>query len=337
MAAPSIEAAASAAPATPVADAPDPFELLGPGDETSPGTPRPSVTETKPAIVPPRASPAPAAAKPEPAKAAPAIAPPRASPAPAVTPKPAAEATSASAPSPAPAGPPLLTPATKAEPAPKPVTDAAPPRASPSRPAPERIARPAPPPRASPTKPSLAEQLFDAEPDKTPAAPQKARAAPPRAKEEEEFLPPPAKSRLPLVLGIGAVLLLAIGGAVVALSGPSSQQAKGVSPKEAALRTALQKIDEQMMAGRYTGPGGDSALDQLRAAIAAAPDDARVKERQAKLVRLFDERATDALAKGDQAEAAVQLIALSLADPSRDDVKQRLADAERKVKQQSPK
>ena len=151
---------------------------------------------------------------------------------------------------------------------------------------------------------------------------------------------PPRGSRVPLIAG-GVVLLLILvaGGAFVALNRSSTANTpdKKAAQADSALSASLARIDERMMAGAYTGPGGDSALDHLRAALKAAPADARVKERQQKLAALFEQRAGEALAKNDHAEAAVQLTALLMADPSRSGVKERLADAEAQVKRQAKK
>jgi hypothetical protein len=149
-------------------------------------------------------------------------------------------------------------------------------------------------------------------------------------------------SRKGLFIGLGVVALVGvIVAVVVVMSGPSGsggKDGKSGQPKaDAALVATLVRIDERMMAGEYTGPGGNTALDHLRAAVKAAPGDARVKERQQKLVLLFEQRADDAMKRGDLAEVAVQLTALSLADPSRPGVSERLADAESRVKNQHKK
>lgn len=171
--------------------------------------------------------------------------------------------------------------------------------------------------------------------DSTTAAP---RAGPARASGPDDFQPL-RTSRRPLVAGVVVLLLVAVaGGGFVVLGGSnrsSPTASRKASQADSALSASLARIDERMMAGAYTGPGGDSALDHLRAAVQAAPGDARVKERQQRLAALFEQRAGEALARDDQAEAAVQFTALLLADPSRSGVKEKLAAAEAQVKNQA--
>ena len=126
------------------------------------------------------------------------------------------------------------------------------------------------------------------------------------------------------------------GGVAVMLNngGPAQPTTKAPAANPAVL-DLLKKMDEQMMAGHYAGPGGDTALDSLQVALATAPENARVKEYQEKLATFFERRVADAVAKSDHAEAAVQLIALSLADPKRAGVKERLQAEADQVRNQA--
>ncbi|MBL8953862.1 MAG: protein kinase [Myxococcaceae bacterium] len=94
----------------------------------------------------------------------------------------------------------------------------------------------------------------------------------------------------------------------------------------------LERFDERMTSGSLSGPGGDTALDHLTAARALAPDDSRVAERSASLGKVFELLAEKALARGDDAEAAVHLQALLLADPSKPGVEAKLKETEARVR-----
>ncbi|MDP1822250.1 MAG: hypothetical protein Q8L48_03380 [Archangium sp.] len=200
------------------------------------------------------------------------------------------------------------------------------PASSPSR-LPAVVPAPAPPPR-------------DSRPLDAPPRVQKPKRKPVEVEQEDDddVLPPPSKSRAPLMVGLALVAVVLVGGGLfVAFGnplGPAKPTPVGAAPNRAVV-DLLRKMDEQMMAGRYAGPGGDTALDSLQVALATAPDNARVKEYQEKLATFFERRAAEAAAKSDHAEAAVQLIALSLADPKRAGVKERLLAEEDQVKNQA--
>lgn len=134
-----------------------------------------------------------------------------------------------------------------------------------------------------------------------------------------------ALSRRPwLARGLIAALLLCtgIGAAMITTSISRSRE----------LGAHLDRFDERMTAGSLSGPGGDTALDHLQLARAVAPGDARVLERSAALGKVFELLAEKALARGDDAEAAVHLQALLLADPSRPGVEEKLKATEARVR-----
>ena len=232
------------------------------------------------------------------------------------------------APAPKPEAPAVLSPVKSLEPAPAP-----PPSAKPSSP-PVLGAAPA-------SRPSSPSAVRDSRPlDRPPSAP-------PRTREKTKLQPQrssppgevddaaPRSSRLPLLIGVGIVVLGLVAGALyLGLNGGTPKPTKAAAQSQPVL-DLLKKMDEQMMAGRYAGPGGDTALDSLRIAVATAPENVRVKEYQQKLVSFFERRVEEAIARSDHAEAAVQLIALSLADPKRDGVPERLKAEEDQVKNQA--
>jgi hypothetical protein len=102
-----------------------------------------------------------------------------------------------------------------------------------------------------------------------------------------------------------------------------------------ALDEQLERYDAQVASGALSGPGGDTALDHLVAAQSMAPNDARVRERAKSLGQVFELLADKALARGDDAEAAVHLQALLLADPQRPGIAEKLKAAEARVKDRS--
>ncbi len=246
--------------------------------------------------------------------------------------------------------PPLVAKAVEPAPAPKPVAPAAeattmvsaPPASRPSSPPmakavePAPAPAPAPAPKPAPAPPTVRESRPLDGPVSSPPRPKEKRPSPPKVTAaREDADEPPRSSRLPLMIGLGIVVIGLVGaGLFVTLSGGSPKPTKAAAQSQVVL-DLLKKMDEQMMAGRYAGPGGDTALDSLRIALATAPENARVKEYQQKLVAFFERRAEEALAKSDHAEAAVQLIALSLADPTRSGVADRLKAEEDQVKNQA--
>ena len=127
---------------------------------------------------------------------------------------------------------------------------------------------------------------------------------------------------------------LARGLAVALLVGGSlgGWAAAGSFTRSRELTGHLVKFDERVASGSLSGPGGDTALDHLTAARALAPDDARVRERSTSLGTVFELLAQKALARGDDAEAAVHLQALLLADPSRPGVEEKLKATEARVR-----
>lgn len=132
-------------------------------------------------------------------------------------------------------------------------------------------------------------------------------------------------SRRPwLARGLAAALLIggSLGGWVAA----------GTLSRSRELQAHLDRFDDRMASGSLSGPGGDTALDHLTSARAVAPEDPRVRERSEQLGKVFEVLAEKALARGDDAEAAVHLQALLLADPSRPGVKQKLDEAEARVR-----
>ena len=190
-------------------------------------------------------------------------------------------------------------------------------------PAPEPVSSSAPAPR---------------DPRPLDAPPEHQRSAPVIREQEAEpdDLPPLRSSRAPIFLALGLVAMLAVGGGLfIASRKPTAGPAPTGSQANLVVVNLLKKMDEQMMAGRYAGPGGDTALDSLQVALATAPDNARVKEYQEKLASFFERRVAEATANSDHAEAAVQLIALSLVDPKRAGVKEKLRVEEAQVKNQA--
>ena len=186
----------------------------------------------------------------------------------------------------------------------------------------------------TPPAPAVSPEPRDARPLDVPA--KRERPAPMISEQEApDELPLPASSRAPLFLGLGLVLLLAVGGGLFAFAKPTPASTPTAPQTNPVVTNLLKKMDEQMMAGRYAGPGGDTALDSLQVALATAPDNARVKEYQEKLASFFERRVTEATAKSDHAEAAVALIALSLADPKRAGVKEKLLAEVDQVKNQA--
>jgi serine/threonine protein kinase len=123
-------------------------------------------------------------------------------------------------------------------------------------------------------------------------------------------------------LAVGLVLAFGLGG--WGLYGSLS--------KNRELTAHLDCFDERVASGALSGPGGDTALDHLAAARTLAPADTRVRERSRSLGDLFALLANKALQRGDDAEAAVHLQALLLADPSRPDVEAKLKAAEARVR-----
>ena len=155
----------------------------------------------------------------------------------------------------------------------------------------------------------------------------------PDAGPELDRLPPPRRRWLVVASVVGFVVVG--GGALVALR--SSSAPKETRPDDTALVGELEKVDARISLGRLAAPGGDAALDHLRAAVNAAPADPRVKERQTRLATVFEQRVKEAIARGDDAEAAVQLQALFLTDPQRPGVQQQLSDAEDRVRHRPKK
>ena len=231
---------------------------------------------------------------------------------------------------PAPAPPPAAKPSSPSllesdDPAPAPPPAEKPSSPSALRSAPLRDARPLDGPASSPPRPRDKRPL-----EEKPRLPPQ-RISPPREEGEEA----PRSSRLPLLIGVGIVVLGLVSSALyVGLNGGAPKPTKAAVQSQAVL-DLLKKMDEQMMEGRYAGPGGDTALDSLRIAVATAPENPRVKEYQEKLVSFFERRVAEAIATSDHAEAAVQLIALRLADPKRDGVAERLKAEEDQVKNQA--
>lgn len=172
--------------------------------------------------------------------------------------------------------------------------------------------------------------------ERAPAPAPSAAAAAPRALEAMEALEsytPPGRSRWPLALAAGLVLTLAGGGAVLFLRPPAASA--GPQASDPALLELLQKADARMSAHVYAAPGGDSALDHVRVAVRAAPQHPEVLKRQKALGDLFEAEARKAEDAGNFADAAVQLTALSLVDPRRPGVQERLAKAEGRVLNQA--
>ncbi len=102
-----------------------------------------------------------------------------------------------------------------------------------------------------------------------------------------------------------------------------------------ALEGHLERFDAQVASGALSGPGGDTALDHLVAARALAPADPRVRERSKGLAHVFEVLANKALERGDDAEAAVHLQALLLADPQMPGVAEKLKATEARVRDRS--
>jgi hypothetical protein len=157
------------------------------------------------------------------------------------------------------------------------------------------------------------------------------------ADSQVQDLPGAGSQRRPLLLAVAGVLLLGLagGGALWVLGARAAPTPAAKSPREAALAGVLEKFDARLGASRYAGPGRDSALDYLQAAALAAPEDPRVVERRKKLAAIFEARVDEAQKKSDDAEAAVQLQALLLTDPARPGLKERLSQAQDKVKNRS--
>ncbi|MBK7860352.1 MAG: protein kinase [Archangiaceae bacterium] len=126
-------------------------------------------------------------------------------------------------------------------------------------------------------------------------------------------------------LALAAVLVLTLGGWGLA----------GVWSKARELSAHLTWYDERVASGALSGPGGDTALDHLAAARALSPQDGRVLQRSQSLGQVFQLLADKALARGDDAEAAVHLQALLLADPDRPGVADKLKAAEARVRDRS--
>ncbi|MCC6335807.1 MAG: hypothetical protein IT380_17660 [Myxococcales bacterium] len=333
---------------------------------TKPGAPRPSAPApqpeavTKPGAPRPSAPRVPDAANPggsvapanEPAPAARPSSPP--APRPVTSPPPAAA--SQKAPSPGPAGPPVATTESSRPDAASPPARVAsvlnPPTVAPPPESfelggeqPVTATRPAavvgfpskgttgtnrarPPPLDPPPAPRAAE------PTRVERAPAPSAAAEaPRALEATESYTPPGRSRWPLALTAGLVLTLAGGGAVLFLRPPAASA--GPQASDPALLELLQKADARMSAHVYAAPGGDSALDHVRVAVRAAPQHPEVLKRQKALGDLFEAEAKKAEDAGNFADAAVQLTALSLVDPRRPGVQERLAKAEGRVLNQA--
>ena len=80
------------------------------------------------------------------------------------------------------------------------------------------------------------------------------------------------------------------------------------------------------MEGRLAGPAGDSALDHLLSAKAAAPDDPRVKTRLGLLADKFEELGDRALARRNLREAEVHFAAAVRSDPRREAARRKLAE-----------
>jgi serine/threonine-protein kinase len=128
--------------------------------------------------------------------------------------------------------------------------------------------------------------------------------------------------------------MLARGIAAVSLAAVAATLVMGISAnsRSRALEDQLARYDAQVAAGSLAGPGGDTALDHLVAARQLAPQDGRVKDRAKSLATLFETLADRALTRGDDAEAAVHLQGLLLADPGRPGVTDKLKEAEARVR-----
>ncbi|HEY3445122.1 MAG TPA: protein kinase [Myxococcales bacterium] len=129
-----------------------------------------------------------------------------------------------------------------------------------------------------------------------------------------------ALGRRPKALGAVAALLVS---AAVASGWAVGQTLRA----EREVRALLTQADEQVVAARLLGQGGETALGSLLAARRLRPGDERVEQRLRTLADARVRLATSAEQRGDAAEALVHLEGALQADPERPGLARRLLEA----------
>ncbi|MFP2927297.1 serine/threonine-protein kinase [Pyxidicoccus sp. 3LG] len=105
--------------------------------------------------------------------------------------------------------------------------------------------------------------------------------------------------------------------------------------REAVLSAHLERADQLVTQARLVGPGEDTALAQLKAALELRPDDVRVLARLRVLADTFTRLGEVAERRGDVAEAAAHFRAALEADASREPLRARMRALEEQVRSRS--
>jgi hypothetical protein len=133
------------------------------------------------------------------------------------------------------------------------------------------------------------------------------------------------------LLGVAAVVCLAIGGGtLVVVASPSRAEARAAD-----FLAEVRRADERIQAGRLAG-APDSALDHLVAARDLVPDDPRLATRLKLLADLFGELGERALSRGDLEEATAHFQARLRADPGNAAARRRLRELSDRATAPSP-
>jgi hypothetical protein len=179
----------------------------------------------------------------------------------------------------------------------------------------ERPAPPAPPPDVGhPDQEGSAATATLPVPTPVPASPSPAMAAAPlRAGDRRLF-----------VILIAAAAAAVFAGAIAVAAGKAREARAARDAREARASAELRIADDRLRDGRFTGTGGDSALDHLLQARRLAPGDARVEARLRLLADTFEQLGDRAMARKNLGEAAVHFRAAVRADPGRDEVRRKL-------------
>jgi len=136
------------------------------------------------------------------------------------------------------------------------------------------------------------------------------------------------RHRIGVWIAAGVAIVAVVGAViVVATQKVGRPRARDAAPAaDARVAAALGLADTRLVEGRLAGPAGDSALDHLLSAKAAAPDDPRVKTRLGLLADKFEELGDRALARRNLREAEVHFAAAVRSDPRREAARRKLAE-----------